>query len=75
MGNPGFSAGPVEVTSLAFDGCGTPWVAYMDEISSNKATVMFFPLPQVPLSNWAIALGILLITIFMVIRNWSLIIR
>ncbi len=42
VGSPGFSAGPIVSTSLAFDGTGTPYVAYQDEGNSYFATVMKF---------------------------------
>jgi uncharacterized protein YjdB len=39
-GNPGFSAGQAEFESLAFNGSGTPYVAYSDIAAAGKATVM-----------------------------------
>jgi hypothetical protein len=40
VGPAGFSAGEADYTSLAFDGSGTPYVAYGDVGHSHKATVM-----------------------------------
>jgi len=42
VGIRGFSAGPVDSISLAFDLSGEPWVAYSDGAYSWKATVMRF---------------------------------
>ena len=42
VGSAGFSAGKVSYTSLALDASGTPYVAYMDNANSNKASVMKF---------------------------------
>jgi len=42
VGNPGFSAGTVCYTSLAFSPSGQPYVAYMDYVYSFKVTVMKF---------------------------------
>ena len=40
IGSAGFSVGDAHFISLALDGSGTPYVAYMDAGNSNKATVM-----------------------------------
>jgi hypothetical protein len=40
VGLPGFSAGSVEFTSLAFSPTGEPYVAYLDYLNDHKATVM-----------------------------------
>jgi len=40
VGSPGFSAGTVNYTSLAFGPGGAPYVAYQDWGNSHKATVM-----------------------------------
>ena len=42
VGSPGFSAGVVHYTSLALDGSGTPYVAYLDWGNVHKASVMKF---------------------------------
>jgi hypothetical protein len=39
VGDPGFSAGAVNATSIAIDGSGTPYIAYQDAVNT-KATVM-----------------------------------
>ena len=40
LGNPGFSAGVVQYTSIAINSSGTPYVVYQDDTNSKKATVM-----------------------------------
>ena len=40
VGSPGFSSGKVDRPHLAIDSNNTPYVAYRDEVNSNKATVM-----------------------------------
>jgi uncharacterized protein YjdB len=40
VGSAGFSAGLASYTSIAVDGSGTPYVAYMDHANGNKASVM-----------------------------------
>jgi hypothetical protein len=42
VGNAGFSAGQADNTSLVLAPDGTPYVAYSDGLSGNKATVMKF---------------------------------
>jgi len=42
VGQPGFSAGIINWTSLAVNPSGQPYVAYVDQGNSNKATVMKF---------------------------------
>src|SRR5687767_548361 len=40
VGSAGFSAGEADVTSIAIDGSGTPYVVYSDYLNAGKATVM-----------------------------------
>ncbi|HNZ86862.1 MAG TPA: hypothetical protein PKL50_04220, partial [bacterium] len=40
LGQPAFSAGRADYTSIAIDATGTPYVVYQDYGNSNKATVM-----------------------------------
>jgi len=40
VGSAGFSTGQAKFTSLAFDGSGTPYVAYTDYGNGGNATVM-----------------------------------
>ena len=42
VGSSGFSAGSIEYSTLAISSDGTPYVAYRDDASSGKATVMRF---------------------------------
>jgi len=42
LGSAGFSSETIDYTSLAIDSSGTPYVAYSDDGSSGKATVMYY---------------------------------
>jgi LPXTG-site transpeptidase (sortase) family protein len=50
VGSADFSAGQVDCTSLALDSSGTPYVAYLDVVNSDKATVMKYT--GIGLTGW-----------------------